>query len=475
MPVHLSGTGSLPFLVFCVTMAANKKEQFGSRFAVIMAMAGSAIGLGNIWRFPYIAGEMGGGSFLFIYIICTILFSLPIFITESAIGRRSGLNAADALFSLSGGNKLWKWAGSLMIICPVIILFYYSVVGGWSIAFLGKALSFSYSNTDPAEVSELFSQMSSDPFKSVGAHLIFIALTAWIVSRGVKSGVEKFNKLTVPVLFVMILLIMLYSFSLPGAEKGINYLLKFDVNALNFKTFTYALGQSFYSISLGMGTIITYGAYVRKKENLVTSGMHVAGFDLFFAIMCAFAIMPAVFAAGLEPCAGPGLIFQSIPYIFSCMGAEISYLSDIVAILFFITVLVAAVTSSVSMFEVGIAFILENSRMNRKQACTLLFGIIAVVGSFCALGFGPLSWIQILGMDIFSLMDWFASNVLLILTSLLTSIFAGWVMSRKDFCDEVSNNGTLKANNMMAPIIHFIIKWIAPLVVATIFISNFVL
>lgn len=453
-------------------MGTEKREKFGSRFAVIMAMAGSAIGLGNIWRFPYIAGEMGGGAFVLLYVLCTIFFSIPIFMTEVIIGRHSRQSAAGAMYKISGGKKFWKAVGIILALCPTVIMCYYSVVGGWAFDFFLKSMAFTYQTTPSNQVSQIFNSLITSTWRPIAAHLLFLALTAIVVSRGVKSGVERFSKLTVPILFLMIVAIMFYSFSLPGAEAGIIYLLKFDTAAFTPKALAYAMGQSFYSMSLGMGTIITYGSYVRKHDNILTSSVNVAISDLFFALLSAFAIMPAVFAAGLEPGAGPGLIFQTIPYIFSQMGFQAPMLSGLVAILFFLTVLVAALTSSVSMFEVGVAYFVDNTRLSRKKASLILFMAIGFVGTICSLGFGPLSEINVAGMGIFDILDWFSSNVLLILASLLATVFAGWVMKKEDFCNELSNNGTIRANSKFAPYLFAIIRYFAPLAIFVILASN---
>lgn len=456
-------------------MNTDNRENFGSRFAVIMAMAGSAIGLGNIWRFPYIVGEMGGGAFVLIYVLATLLISAPLFMTEAIIGRRSKLSAANAMYALSKRKKFWKGVGLVLVASPLIILSYYSVVGGWAVDFLIKSLNFTFSSETPDHVSTLFGGLISSTWRPIIAHLFFMGTTAVVVSMGVKSGIEKFNKFTVPVLFGMIIFIMIYSLFLPGSDAGVKYLLKFDASSLTPKTLAYALGQSFYSLSLGMGTIITYGSYIRKQENLLTSGITVAVSDLMFAILAAFAIMPAVFAAGLEPGAGPGLIFQTIPYIFSTMSTELPVISDIIAIVFFLAIFVAALTSSVSLMEVGAAYIVENTGMSRKKATTILFVILGTIGTLCSLSFGPLADFQIAGKGLFDLMDWFSSNVVLILASLLATVFAGWFMRRESFTDEFSSGGKYSLNKKIGPVLHIIIKYAAPLAIFAIFITNFIL
>ena len=287
-----------------------------------MAMAGSAIGLGNIWRFPYMAGEHGGSAFVIIYIGATLLVSLPVFMAEVIIGRRSRTNAFHAMGVLAPGHPFWKIACALAVLIATISASYYSVIGGWSLGYFLHSCIEPFSQTPPDVASGLFGGFVSKPWTPLVLHLVFLGLCCAVVAGGVKSGIERFSKYTLPVLFVLIVAMIVYSVSLPGARAGVEYLLKPDFSELTPRTFAYALGQSFYSLSLGMGAIITYGSYVRRDENILASGLGTAVSDLVFAILAGLAIMPAVFAAGIEPGSGPGLIFQSIPYIFSQMGGE---------------------------------------------------------------------------------------------------------------------------------------------------------
>lgn len=452
----------------------TKREKFGSRFAVIMAMAGSAIGLGNIWRFPYMVGEHGGGAFVLVYILATILISLPIFVAEVVIGRRSGRSAAGAMSTLAGG-RIWKFAGFLPVFIPLFILSYYSVVGGWSLEFLIKSCRMAFSGVDPESVTGMFGDFIVRPWAPVVSHLVFLAVCGAVIALGVRSGIEKFSKYSIPVLFVLIVVILCYSLSLPGAGEGVRYLMKFDVSALNPQTFAYAMGQSFYSLSLGMGTIITYGSYVSRKENILMSGVGTGVSDLMFAILACFAIMPAVFAAGIAPGAGPGLIFQSLPFVFAKMGAEIPAISAIVSIIFFLTIVVAAMTSSMSLYEVGVAYLVENTRIKRGAATALIFVGCGVLGVFSAMSFGPLSGVQLAGKGIFDLFDWLSSNILLIFASLLTVIFVGWVMKKNDVKAEFTNNGSLSLSGRLFGIVYFLIKYLAPVALAIIFVANFIL
>ena len=443
--------------------------------AVILAMAGSAIGLGNIWRFPYMVGEHGGAAFVIIYIIATVLISLPVFLAEVMIGRRSHTNARDAFARLSRHHSFWKGAGYLSIIIPLLIASYYSVIGGWSLEYFFKACMNGFSGVDPDSVSGLFGEFVSSPWLPVLMHLLFLGLTVAVVAGGVRSGIEKFSKITLPVLFVLIVVILIYSVSLPGAGEGVRYLLHPDWSELTPRTFAYAMGQSFFSLSLGMGAIITYGSYVSKKENILVTSAGTAISDLLFAILAGFAIMPAVFAAGIEPGAGPGLIFQSIPYVFAKMGIQMPFVSGIVAAIFFLSIIVAAMTSCISLVEVGVSFLMERKGMSRGRACLLLFLGCGGLGVLCSLSFGPLAGVKIAGMSIFDLLDWICSNILLLLMGLLGVVFAGFILPRRVVHDEFTNRGTLRFNDRIFPLVWFLIKWVAPIAVVIIFFTNFIL
>ena len=320
---------------------------------MIVAMAGSAIGLGNIWRFPYLAGEQGGATFVFAYILATLFITLPLFLSEIIIGRRSRSNARDAMGVLAPKSRFWKNIGILAVLIPIIINSYYSVIGGWSLDYMIKSMTPGFFHASPGEVSRVFSDFISSPLEPIAMHLVFLGISVLVVARGVKTGIEKFSKIILPVLFVLVIVIAVYSISLPGAMAGVSYLFKPDFSKLTPETFAYAMGQSFYSLSVGMGAIITYGSYVRKEENIMVSSAWTGISDLVFALLAGLAIMPAVFAAGIEPGSGPGLIFQSVPYIFAEMGSGVPLLSAVISTLFFLAVVVAAMTSCVSLIEVG--------------------------------------------------------------------------------------------------------------------------
>lgn len=452
----------------------QKRENFGSRFAVIMTMAGAAIGLGNIWRFPYMVGEHGGAAFIIVYILATMFISLPVFLSEVIIGRRSRTSAYGAWGKLKG-TKFWKVMGFLPVLIPIVIASYYSVVGGWALEYLIKSCQLVFVNTPPTEAESIFGSFISQTWTPLILAAIFLIATGVVIAGGVSSGIEKFSKITMPVLFVLVIVIMGYSISLPGAMDGVKYLVKPDFSQMTPQTFAYALGQSFYSLSLGMGAIITYGSYVKSKENLFVSGVGTAVSDLVFAILAGFAIMPAVFAAGINPAAGPGLIFQSIPFVFSKMGVTLPIVSAVVSIIFFLTIVVAAMTSNMCMYEVGVAYLIEKFGMKRKPAAVIIFVVCGFLGIFSSLSFGVLSDVTILGKGIFDFFDWVSSNILLTIAGFLSVVFAGWVLKEEDLKDEFTNGGTIERNVRIFGLVRFLMRWIAPPAVVIIFITNFIL
>ncbi len=448
----------------------KKRERFGSRFAVIAAMAGSAVGLGNIWRFPYVLGQYGGAAFILVYIAASLLVALPIFFAESVIGRRSGRDTYGAMQLLAPGTA-WKWAGLLTILSPLLILSYYSVVGGWSVEFLFKSLSFSFTEKAAAEeVSGYFGKFISSTWQPILSHTLFMALVAGVVLGGVKNGIERFSKVAMPLLFVLILFIVGYSLTLPGSRAGVEYLVKPDFSKLTADAYAAALGQAFFSLSLGVGTVLTYASYVKKEENLVVSGVGTAVSDLLFAMIAAFAVMPAVFAAGIEPGSGPGLVFQTLPYIFNTMSQAMPITSALVSIAFFLTILAAALTSAISMLEVGVAYLVDEKGMERRKATLLLALGTWLLGIFCSLSFGPLAHVKLLGLNIFDFLDALCSNWLLPLGGLLFTLFVGWWMSKADVRDELTNGGT--CNVRLFGLVYFLMRYLAPVGIVTVFLTN---
>jgi NSS family neurotransmitter:Na+ symporter len=444
-----------------------KRDSFGSRFGALVAMAGSAVGLGNLWRFPYLVGENGGAAFIIVYMVFVFLLCLPIFISEFVIGRRSQRNAYAAFRDLSGGSA-WRWVGLFTIIVPMIVLSYYSVIGGWSVEYLLKSITFSFTgDASQGAFHSMFTDFVSSTWAPLAVHTVFLLVTTLIVIVGIKDGIEKFSKVMMPLLFFMVVAIAVYSVMLPGASAGLDYLFNPDFSKITGKACAAALGQAFFSLSLGFGTIMTYASYVSKKENILFQSTATAVSDLMFALIAGVAIMPAVFAFGLDPQSGPGLVFETLPFVFGQMPA-----GGLVAIFFFLALLVAALTSSISMLEVAVAYLVEEKNFSRVWACVLLFAVCWVVGALCSLSFGPLSDIRIAGGNIFDFFDSLSSNILMTLGSLLTVLFVGWRLKKTDVYDEFTNGGTLSRNAKLFGVLWFLIRYVCPLAIAAIFISG---
>ena len=449
-----------------------RREQFGGRVAAILALAGSAIGLGNIWRFPYMVGQTGGAAFIIIYLASCLLLSLPIFLAEAIIGHRTHSGTIGAMEQLAPGTR-WKWLGMLTVLSPLIILSYYSVVGGWSLGYLGQALTAGFHADAPGTVSSAFGGFIASPWKPLIAHTLFLGGCALIVSAGVKSGIEKFNKITMPLLFVLMVVILVYSVTLPGSGAGVTYLVKPDFSKITPSAVAAAMGQSFFSLSLGVGTILTYASYIHKQENILVTGLGTVAFDLLFALIAGFAIMPAVFAAGIEPGAGPGLIFETLPYIFAKMGVSAPWLSAVVAVLFFVTIVFAAFTSAISMYEVGVAYLVEQKHITRRRATVLIFLGTWTLGALCSLSFGPLADLKLFGLTIFSFCDQLTSNFLMTFGGLLFVIFVGWKMDRAAVRDEFTRGGTARFNCAVFDAFWFLLRYVAPPAIIIIFLTNF--
>ena len=442
------------------------RDSFGSRFGALVAMAGSAVGLGNLWRFPYLVGENGGAAFIIVYILLSFLICLPIFISEFVIGRRSQKNAYAAFRDLSGGSA-WRWVGLFTIIVPLVVLSYYSVIGGWSVEYLLKSVTFAFESASQSAMSTMFSDFVSSTWGPLLVHTGFLLVTTLIVVVGIKDGIEKFSKVMMPLLFFIVLAIAIYSMTLPGAKAGLDYLFNPDFSKITGKACAAALGQAFFSLSLGFGTIMTYASYVDKKENILFQSTATAVSDLMFALIAGMAIMPAVFAFGLNPQSGPGLVFETLPFVFGQMPA-----GGFVAILFFLALLVAALTSSISMLEVAVAYLVEEKGFSRIWACVVLFVVCWVVGAVCSLSFGPLSDVKIGGGNIFDFFDNLSSNILMTLGSLLTVLFVGWRLKKTDVYDEFTNGGTLSRNAKLFGVLWFLIRYVAPLAIISIFVSG---
>lgn len=425
-----------------------------SKLGIIMAAAGSAVGLGNIWKFPYITGQYGGAAFLFVYLGFILLIGLPVMMSEFIIGRKARRNAFGSFKKLAPKTP-WYVTGFLGVGAAYLILSFYGVVAGWAMNYTVEALSGSFVGKDSDQLNTFFENFIASPFKPVLWQLFFMALTALIVLMGIQKGIERFSKILMPILVVILIILVFRSVTLPGAEKGIAFLFKPDFSKLTWAGVLNALGHAFFSLSLGMGTLITYGSYIRKENNLGKTALQVTIADTVIALLAAMAIMPAVFAFDIPAGAGPGLVFITLPNVFLQMPGGMFF-----SVLFFVLLTVAALTSSISILEVVVAFLSEELKMGRTVATVLATTTIAFVGVFCSLSMGHLDFKVFLGMNFFDTLDFFASNVFLPFGGMLIAMFMGWQFGKKRALKELSNNGAY--NIWYLNVLMFSLRFIAP-------------
>jgi len=440
------------------------RDSFGSKFGIIAAVAGSAVGLGNIWKFPYIAGQNGGGAFLLIYLLCVLVIGIPVMMSEFTIGRRGQKNAYGAFKSIAPGTR-WYLAGIMGIVAAFFIMGFYSAVAGWTLEYIYQAVTHQFAGRSPEEISEGFNAFIQNPIRPAVWQLIFIIITSIIVIAGVRRGIEKYTKILMPVLLVIILVLCVRSLTLPGGMEGIRFLFKPDFSSITGTSILYALGQAFFSLSLGMGTLITYGSYFSKKENLGVTALEVSFADTIIAILAGVAIFPAVFAFGIEPGAGPGLVFITLPGIFQQMPA-----GDFFAAIFFILLGVAALTSTISILEVIVAFFAEELRISRRNATILAAGSVSVLGVLASLSFSSLSDFTIFGKTIFGLLDYSSTNILLPLGGLCIVLFIGWYVKHLLLYRELSNSGSIRVWYYRSFI--FLVRFVAPFGISAILIYS---
>lgn len=453
-------------------MTNNTRENFSSKLGAVLAAAGSAVGLGNIWRFPIETGQNGGAAFIIIYIACVFLLGIPIMMSEFFIGRHTHTNTAGAYRKLAP-NTQWKWVGRLGVLSGFVILSYYSVVAGWTAEYTRLAICNAFDGKNTTDFPSIFNTFVSNPWKSVSWMLAFMIVTHIIVIRGVKGGIEKFSKIMMPALFVILIVLAVCSVMLPGASKGLEFMLKPDFSKITASAWLSAMGQAFFSLSLGLGCLCTYGSYFRSDTNIGKTALNVAIIDTFVAIMSGFIIFPAVFNAGYAISSndiGPSLLFITMPNVFQQAFGSIPLLSYAVSVLFYFLLVVAALTSTISMHEVVTAYVSEEFAMNRRKAAAIVTITCSAVGLLCALSFGPFSEFKLLGMTIFDFFDYVSSNLMLPIGGMFISLFAGWYLDKRLLRDEITNHGTLRVPYLRMVI--FILRYLAPIAIAIILLNQ---
>lgn len=441
----------------------QERDQWGSKIGFILAAAGSAVGLGNLWKFPYTAGENGGGAFVLVYLVMVLLVGFTLMMGELVLGRYTQLSPVGAYRKL---KEKWAWVGFIGVLASFIILTFYSVIGGWVIKYIVTALQGGFNTTDIGVLEGIFANFIGNPVEPLVYHGIFMLITLIIVMGGISGGIEKASKVLMPGLFIMMIIVMIRALTLDGAMEGVRFLFQPDFSKINGKVIVAAMGQVFFSLSLGMGIIITYGSYLGKDENIPQASFFIPALDTILALLAGLTILPAVFALGFSPDSGPGLLFITLPGVFAKMP-----LGSFFAILFFLLVLFAAVTSSISLLEVSVSYFVDGFKWSRKSA-TITLGIAAfLIGIPSSLANGVWGEFTLIkGLNFFDSMSFFAEDILLPLAGLLLAIFIGWVWGVDKAINEITNDGKIKFS--LAGIWGFIIKWVAPIAIFIILLQS---
>ena len=449
-------------------MAEEKKKRdgFGSKLGVIAAAAGSAIGLGNIYRFPCEVGENGGAAFLLMYLAVVIFLGIPVMLSELVIGRRSLSNSVGAFKKLAPKTK-WPIVGYMGVLCGFLIFAFYSTVSGWTLEYIVKSVTNSFQGKDLATIEQEFTAFHDMGWRNVMWQAIFIFLTGYVVFKGVQNGIEKYAKILMPLLLVILIVLGIRSMTLPGAKEGLTFLFKPDFSKITGDVLIDALGQGFFSLSLGMGILITYGSYVKKKDNLTSTAFSVVLADTAIAILAGLVIFPAAFSFGVKPEAGMGLVFNTLPMLFNQMTGGYWF-----CIIFFVLLAIAALTSTISLLEVLVAYLSEEHHLKRQWATVIACAGTMLLGAFASLSLMSESPFARDGYTVFSMMDFLSSNILLPVGGMLIVVFVGWYLGKQKFFEEVTNEGTIKA--ALKQIIFFIIRYLAPIAIAIVFISGLI-
>lgn len=437
----------------------------------IFAAAGSAVGLGNIWRFPMLVGDNGGAAFILIYIICILFVGIPIMVGEFVIGRHTQSNMIEAFRQLAPG-KWWRFIGVMGIGVAFIILSYYIVVSGWTLYYAYSSFTGALADPD-CNYGAFFDDFVANPWLSLLAAVVFMLLTHLIIIRGVQNGIEKCSKVLMPMLLLIIGILVVCTFSMPGINEGLTFLLKPDFSKLTISVVLAAMGQAFYSLSVAMGCLCTYASYFGRNTRLVSSALSVSSIDTSVAILSGFIIFPAVFSVpGVEVNAGPGLVFQTLPYVFNMAFGNVPFLAYIFSGLFYVLLFLAALTSAISLHEAVTAYVHENWNITRKKASAIVSASAMFMGVFCCLSFGVLSHWTIFGLTIFDLFDVVSSTIILPLGGVLLALFVGWYLNRELVRKEITNDG--QVSQRIFPILMFLLRWVAPIAILTMFVKGLI-
>ena len=452
-------------------MAKLERANFGSKLGVILATAGSAVGLGNVWRFPYMTGQNGGAVFIIIYVVCVLLLGIPCMISEFIIGRHAQANTARAYRKVGGRNPL-SYIGYMSVITGFLITGYYAVVSGWCLQYIWASAIGHLDGGNPEFFKTYFTTFSQDPVKPIFWTFLMLLATYLIIEHGVRDGIERASKIFMPVLFILLLVIVVAACMLPNASQGIEFLFKPDMSMINSDVFLGALGQSFYSLSIAMGCICTYASYFSKQTNLTTSAVQIGVIDSMVAILAGLMIFPAAFSVGVNPDSGPSLIFITLPNVFQQAFGGVPMVGYIISILFYLLLSLAALTSLISLHEVSTSFFHEEFHVTRKAAAIIVTVSCCIMGIICSLSLGPTgTTLHFFEKPLFDIFDFVTGQIFLPVVGFLTCILIGWFVPHKLVRDEFTNRGTLRVGRYFHFYI-FLVKYVCPLCILFIFLHQ---
>lgn len=448
---------------------SQERANFGSKIGMILATAGGAVGLGNVWRFPYMAGQNGGAAFILVYIGCVLLLGIPCMISEFIIGRHGASNTYRA-YSIMSGGKAWKYVGLLGVLTGFLITGYYAVVSGWCLQYVYASIVGELSGNSQY-VTDYFNSFAASPVRPVFWTLVILLITHFVIIHGIRGGIEKASKLLMPTLFILLLIIVVASCLLPNAMEGVKFLFYPDFSKVDSNVFLGALGQSFYSLSIAMGCICTYASYYTRQTNLANSAIQVSVVDTLVAILAGLMIFPAAFSVGVNPDSGPSLIFITLPNVFNEAFAGMPVIGWVVSLLFYLLLSLAALTSLISLHEVSTAFFSEEIHIQRKQGATIVTISTFIIGVFCSLSLGALKGLTFGGKTLFDWFDFVTGQIFLPIGGFLTCLFLGWFVSKKIVKDEFTNWGTLRGR--FFGVYYFLIRYFCPAAILAIFLHQF--
>lgn len=442
---------------------SHGRATLGGKLSAVLVAAGSSVGLGNIWRFPYVAGDNGGGAFLVIYILCVLLLGLPIMVAEFSVGRASHRNAVGAYRAL---DPKWSFLGYNGVVAAFLILGFYFVVSGWTAEYMVHSVTGSLARyTTADEYKSVFENFIQNPWRPVLYTALFVLATHFVIAMGVQKGIERSAKVLMPLLFVILIALSIHSLLMPGGEEGLRFLFRPDFSKVTPSTVLTALGQAFFSLSIGLGCLVTYASYFKNDTNITHTALQVAFIDTLVAVLAGLVIFPAVFSVGIEPTAGPSLVFVTLPAIFNTLP-----LSMVWSTIFFLLLVIAALTSTISLHEVLTVYVQEEWRLSRRAAAWIVTGACIALGAAASLSLGAWQWLQLGGKSFFDLLDFVTANIMLPAGGFFICIFTGWVLDRRFMPAELTNHGALRLH--LWPLLGMLLRWVCPVVILLIFLDN---